>query len=108
MSPSGLRLVSVESRGGSVGLFWQAASIFAARHGSPGLSRGKPRATFVAFLNLALESDAFLGECLMSAAWRERKSRLNSLLAVDDDEDAQGLALDRILHGQSVIGKTCA
>ena len=33
--------------------------------------------------------------------------RLNSLLIDDGDEDAKSLALDRILHGQNVIGKTC-
>lgn len=42
----------------------------------------------------------------MSGSWRKRKTRLNSLLNDDGDEDAKSLALDRILHGQSVIGKT--
>lgn len=42
----------------------------------------------------------------MSASWLKRKTRLNALLGEQDNEDAQGLALDRILHGQSVIGKT--
>ncbi|EKM50167.1 uncharacterized protein PHACADRAFT_213919 [Phanerochaete carnosa HHB-10118-sp] len=42
----------------------------------------------------------------MSGSWRKRKTRLNSLLNDDGDEDAKSLALDRILHGQTVIGKT--
>ncbi|KAJ3542135.1 hypothetical protein NM688_g6001 [Phlebia brevispora] len=42
----------------------------------------------------------------MYNSWRKRKTRLNALLNVQTDEDAQALALDRILHGQSVIGKT--
>lgn len=42
----------------------------------------------------------------MSGPWRKRKIRLNGLLCEDGDEDAKSLALDRILHGQSVIGKT--
>lgn len=44
----------------------------------------------------------------MSPPWKKRKSRLAELLNADGDEDAEALALDRILHGQSVIGKTCA
>lgn len=43
----------------------------------------------------------------MSPPWKKRKSRLAELLNADGDEDAEALALDRILHGQSVIGKTC-
>lgn len=43
----------------------------------------------------------------MYTSWRKRKTRLTTLLDTEEDEDAQGLALDRILHGQSVIGKTC-
>ncbi|KAG6836400.1 hypothetical protein H0H93_008443 [Arthromyces matolae] len=43
----------------------------------------------------------------MSLSWRQRKQRLASLLkTVHGDDDAEGLSLDRILHGQSVIGKT--
>ncbi|GJE90297.1 kinase-like protein [Phanerochaete sordida] len=42
----------------------------------------------------------------MSGSWRKRKTRLNNLLTDDGDEDAKALALDRILHGQSVIGRT--
>lgn len=43
----------------------------------------------------------------MSPSWAKRKSRLAALLQCESgDEDAEGLALDRILHGQSVIGKT--
>ncbi|EPT01208.1 hypothetical protein FOMPIDRAFT_1120784 [Fomitopsis schrenkii] len=42
----------------------------------------------------------------MSPPWKKRKSRLAELLNADGDEDAEALALDRILHGQSVIGKT--
>lgn len=43
----------------------------------------------------------------MSLPWLQRKQRLASLLKSQGDEDEDGLALDRILHGQSVIGKTC-
>lgn len=40
--------------------------------------------------------------------WVKRKARLNKLLKRhDEDEDAAALALDRILHGQNVIGATC-
>ncbi|GBE86225.1 kinase-like protein [Sparassis crispa] len=42
----------------------------------------------------------------MSTTWHRRKTRLGILLDADGDEDAESLALDRILHGQSVIGKT--
>ncbi|KAG5645394.1 hypothetical protein DXG03_006347 [Asterophora parasitica] len=42
----------------------------------------------------------------MSLSWFHRKQRLVELLNTQGDEDAEGLALDRILHGQSVIGKT--
>ncbi|OCH86956.1 kinase-like protein [Obba rivulosa] len=42
----------------------------------------------------------------MSKSWRKRKARLGTLLESKGDEDEDGLALDRILHGQSVIGKT--
>lgn len=43
----------------------------------------------------------------MSLSWVKRKARLDTLLKGQGDEDADGLALDRLLHGQSVIGKTC-
>lgn len=39
-------------------------------------------------------------------SWRTRKSRLATLLNSQGDEDVDALALDRLLHGQSVIGKT--
>ena len=40
--------------------------------------------------------------------WVKRKARLNKLpKRHDEDEDAAALALDRILHGQNVIGATC-
>ncbi|KAI0270458.1 kinase-like domain-containing protein [Gloeopeniophorella convolvens] len=42
----------------------------------------------------------------MSTLWLKRKARLGTLLQSSGDEDEDGLALDRILHGQSVIGKT--
>ncbi|KAH9476305.1 Serine/threonine-protein kinase MRCK gamma [Psilocybe cubensis] len=43
----------------------------------------------------------------MSLSWHQRKNRLASLLKTDGgDEDAEGLALDRLMHGQNVIGKT--
>ncbi|KIM59924.1 hypothetical protein SCLCIDRAFT_1217373 [Scleroderma citrinum Foug A] len=41
----------------------------------------------------------------MSLPWAERKALLSSLLRAQDDEE-QGLALDRVLHGQSAVGKT--
>ncbi|KAG1732861.1 kinase-like protein [Suillus paluster] len=41
----------------------------------------------------------------MSLSWTRRKTLLSSLLNSSDD-DEEGLALDRILHGQQVIGKT--
>ncbi|KAJ7054183.1 kinase-like protein [Mycena amicta] len=42
----------------------------------------------------------------MSTLWVTRKARLCALLKTSTDENETGLALDRILHGQSVIGKT--
>ncbi|KAN0141575.1 kinase-like protein [Lactarius tabidus] len=42
----------------------------------------------------------------MITTWLKRKARLGALLQSSGDEDEDGLALDRILHGQSVIAKT--
>ncbi|KAF7760367.1 hypothetical protein Agabi119p4_11043 [Agaricus bisporus var. burnettii] len=42
----------------------------------------------------------------MSLSWLQRKTKLASLLKSQGDEDADGIALDRLLHGQNVIGKT--
>ncbi|KAF8496263.1 kinase-like protein [Russula emetica] len=42
----------------------------------------------------------------MFTSWLKRKARLGTLLQSNGDEDQDGLALDRILHGQSVIAKT--
>lgn len=42
----------------------------------------------------------------MSLSWPTRIARLKTLLDCPDDGDECGLALDRLLHGQSVIGKT--
>ncbi|KAF8269164.1 kinase-like domain-containing protein [Lactarius quietus] len=42
----------------------------------------------------------------MFTSWLKRKARLGILLQSSGDEDEDGLALDRILHGQSVIAKT--
>lgn len=42
----------------------------------------------------------------MSLSWAERKDILSSLLQARDD-DEEGIALDRVLHGQNTIGKTC-
>ncbi|KAG9309632.1 kinase-like domain-containing protein [Chiua virens] len=41
----------------------------------------------------------------MSLSWPERKDLLSSLLQAHGDED-EGIALDRVLHGQNTIGKT--
>jgi hypothetical protein len=43
----------------------------------------------------------------MSLSWNQRKLRLAALLKSGGDEDEEGLALDRLTHGQNVIGKTC-
>ncbi|TEB15731.1 hypothetical protein FA13DRAFT_1571731, partial [Coprinellus micaceus] len=43
----------------------------------------------------------------MSTSWRQRKKRLCALVNSRGDEDADGTAVDRLMHGQSVIGKTC-
>ena len=42
----------------------------------------------------------------MSLSWAERKDLLGSLLNARDDDD-EGIAVDRLLHGQNAIGKTC-
>ncbi|KAF5353659.1 hypothetical protein D9758_008628 [Tetrapyrgos nigripes] len=42
----------------------------------------------------------------MSLSWAQRKQRLQELLRSQGDEDEDGLTLDRLLHGQNVIGKT--
>lgn len=43
----------------------------------------------------------------MSLSWAERKDLLGSLLqTLGHDDEEEGLALDRILHGQSIVGKT--
>lgn len=42
----------------------------------------------------------------MSLSWTQRKTRLASLLKSRGDEDADGIAIDRLMHGQRVIGKT--
>ncbi|KAG1745646.1 kinase-like domain-containing protein, partial [Suillus lakei] len=41
----------------------------------------------------------------MSLSWTKRKTLLGSLLNSSNDDD-EGLALDRILHGQQIIGRT--
>ena len=43
----------------------------------------------------------------MSPTWANRKSRLISLLnTCPGDEEEEGRALDRLEHGQNVIGKS--
>jgi hypothetical protein len=42
----------------------------------------------------------------MFTSWIKRKARLGTLLQSNGDEVEDGLALDRILHGQSVIART--
>ncbi|KAJ3573913.1 hypothetical protein NP233_g2126 [Leucocoprinus birnbaumii] len=42
----------------------------------------------------------------MSLSWLQRKAKLSVLLKSEGDEEADGIALDRLLHGQKVIGKT--
>ena len=42
----------------------------------------------------------------MSLSWHQRKARLASLLKTAEDEDAEAEALDKLMHGQSAIGKT--
>lgn len=40
------------------------------------------------------------------ASWFHRKAQLQTLLGTCGDDEEEGLILDRILHGQSAIGKT--
>ena len=43
----------------------------------------------------------------MSSRWLKRRTRLRELLTISvQDEDEEALAIDRVLHGQNVIGKT--
>lgn len=42
----------------------------------------------------------------MSLSWAERKALLCSILRTEGEAE-EGLALDRILHGQDFVGKTC-
>jgi len=42
----------------------------------------------------------------MSLPWRQRKTRLASLIGSNGDEVEDGTSIDRLMHGQSVIGKT--
>lgn len=42
----------------------------------------------------------------MSLSWHQRKERLAVLLKSAGDDDADGITLDRLMHGQNVIGKT--
>ncbi|KAF7313914.1 hypothetical protein HMN09_00549500 [Mycena chlorophos] len=43
---------------------------------------------------------------MSTTLWRTRKARLRALLKTSTDEDEAGVALDRILHGQSIIGRS--
>lgn len=43
----------------------------------------------------------------MSLSWRKRKTRLSSLIGANGGEDAEAQVLDQLMHGQTVIGKTC-
>jgi hypothetical protein len=43
----------------------------------------------------------------MSSRWLKRRTRLRELFTISvQDEDEEALAIDRLLHGQNVIGKT--
>ena len=42
----------------------------------------------------------------MSLSWHKRKTRLSSLIAAEDGEDGEAVAMDQLMHGQTVIGKT--
>lgn len=39
-------------------------------------------------------------------SWLNRIARLGALLNTQGNEEEDGIALDRLLHGQSVIGST--
>ncbi|THH05678.1 hypothetical protein EW145_g4616 [Phellinidium pouzarii] len=39
-------------------------------------------------------------------AWYQRKSQIQTLLGCNGNDEEEGIALDRLLHGQAVIGKT--
>lgn len=41
----------------------------------------------------------------MSTSWPQRKAQLRTLLDCNGDDEEEGLALDRALHGQVVLGK---
>lgn len=43
----------------------------------------------------------------MLMSWLKRTARLGALLNTQGNDEEDGLALDRLLHGQSVIGQTC-
>ena len=55
-------------------------------------------------MRLAAENECLQPDACLS--WLQRKSKLAALLRSNGDEDADGVALDRLLHGQNVIGKT--
>jgi len=43
----------------------------------------------------------------MSSRWLKRRTCIRELLTISaQDEDEEALAIDRVLHGQNVIGKT--
>lgn len=41
----------------------------------------------------------------MSTSWPQRKAQLRTLLDCNGDDEEEGLALDRALHGQVALGK---
>lgn len=41
----------------------------------------------------------------MSTSWPQRKAQLRTLLDCNGDDEEEGLALDRNLHGQVALGK---
>lgn len=41
----------------------------------------------------------------MSTSWPQRKAQLRTLLDCNGDDEEEGLALDRALHGQVPLGK---
>lgn len=40
------------------------------------------------------------------ASWFHRKVKLQTLLGNCGDDEEEGIALDRVLHGQTAVGKT--